>query len=138
MSKRITLTTVYDAPINNVWKALTDKDALSEWLMPCDFEPRVGHKFQFKSKPSPLFDGIVHCEVLELRPQEFLSFSWTGGPLKNTIVSFRLSPVGNRTQLDFEHQGFEGFLSSVLVRRILASGWKKKILTVSLPKYLAQ
>lgn len=138
MKNQIQLTSFYDASIEEVWEALTDQKALSEWLMPCNFEPRVGHKFEFRTKSSPLFDGIVHCVVLELRDREFLSFSWSGGPVKNTVVSFQLSEANNQTRLDFEHTGFEGFLSNVLVRRILASGWKKKILTVLLPQYLAK
>jgi uncharacterized protein YndB with AHSA1/START domain len=138
MAGKIEFNTIYDFPIDQVWQALTQKEALSEWLMPCDFEPIVGHKFQFKTKPYPGFDGITHCEVLELKEKELLAFSWSGGSLKNSVVRFRLSPLNNKTRLDFEHSGFEGFLNNLIVKRILASGWKKKILKQLLPQYLSK
>jgi len=138
MSKSIKLTKTYNFPIEKVWQALIDPKALSEWLMPCDFEPKVGHKFQFKTKPYPGFDGITNCEVLELKENELLSFSWSGGSLKNTIVTFKLVPQGNQTRLDFEHSGFEGLINSLLVKRILSNGWKNKILSIQLQKYLSK
>lgn len=138
MSKSIKLTKIYDYPIEQVWQALTDQKAISEWLMPCDFEPRIGHKFQFKTKPYPGFDGITHCEVLELKENELLSFSWSGGSLKNTVVTFKLSAENSKTRLDFEHTGFKGLVNSVIVKKILSNGWKKKILMVQLPKYLSK
>lgn len=126
----------YEFPLTEVWKALTDKNALSEWLMPCDIEPVVGHRFQFKSKPYPGFNGIIDCEVLEVVENQFLSFSWSGGPLKQTKVSFRLEASENKTILHFEHSGFEGFLNKLIVQKILANGWKTKILPVLLRNYL--
>ncbi|MEM9545215.1 MAG: SRPBCC domain-containing protein [Bacteroidota bacterium] len=138
MSKSITLTKIYDYPVEKVWQALTDREALSEWLMPCDFEPQIGHEFQFITKPSLGFDGIVNCKVLELDVNKILSYSWSGGSLKNTIVTFKLTALENQTRLDFEHSGFEGFINSIIVRRILSSGWKKKILSVQLSKYLSK
>ena len=137
MKKSIKLTKTYDFPVEKVWQALTDQKAMSEWLMPCNFEPKIGHQFEFKTKPAPGFDGIVHCEVLELVEKKFLSFSWSGGSLKDTLVTFKLTPEGDKTRLDFEHSGFEGFVNSVIIRRILSNGWKKKILVIQLPKYLS-
>lgn len=126
----------YEFPLAEVWKALTDKNALSEWLMPCDIEPVVGHKFQFKSKPYPGFNGIINCEVLEVVENQFLSFSWSGGSLKQTKVCFRLEESENNTILHFEHSGFEGFLNKLIVQKILSNGWKTKILPVLLRNYL--
>lgn len=138
MKKSIQLTVTYDFPVEEVWNALTDKQALSEWLMPCDMEPIVGKQFQFKTKPAPGFNGIIDCEVLEVVPNERLVFSWTGGSLKNTRVTFNLKRKGTQTILDFEHGGFEGFLNKMIVRRILSNGWKTKILVEYLPNYLAK
>lgn len=138
MAKTIKLSTIYNHPIEDVWDALTDPNAMSEWLMPCDLMPIVGHKFQFKTKSYPGFDGTVNCEVLEVVPFQKLSFSWSGGSLKNTIVNFELKAIDDKTELKFEHSGFEGFFNKVVVSRILSNGWLNKILTVQLPKYLNQ
>src|SRR5690606_38026481 len=101
MNKSIKLTKIYDHPVEDVWRALTDRKALSEWLMPCDFEPTVGHKFQFRTKPYPGFDGVVNCEVLKISENELLSFSWSGGSLSNTVVTFKLTRLNDQTRLDF-------------------------------------
>ncbi len=138
MAKSITLTRVYDFPIEEVWNALTDQKALSEWLMPCNFIAEIGHEFQFKTKPSPGFDGVVNCRVLQIKEKELLSFSWSGGSLENTVVTFKLTQLGKKTRLDFEHKGFEGFVNNIIVKKILSNGWKKKILTVQLLKYLSK
>ncbi|MDW3649412.1 MAG: SRPBCC domain-containing protein [Bacteroidia bacterium] len=138
MTRTINLTTTYSHPVQKVWKALTDKTALSQWLMPTDFEPVVGHKFQFKTKPQGNFDGIVNCEVLEIVEEEKLSFSWSAGKSMSTIVVFELTAVGNETRLDFQHKGFEGLFNRLIARNILAAGWKRKILTKLLPEYLAK
>lgn len=94
-----------------VWKALTDRATLAEWLHPNDFEPRVGHRFTFQVPPNPKvnFEGLtVDCEVLECEPPSRLVFSWSaGGPVVNTKVSFQLVPDGDGTRLLFKHSGFD-------------------------------
>ena len=49
-----------------VWKALTTDTVLERWLMPNDFAPVIGKRFTFSTKPMGSWDGVVHCEVLEL------------------------------------------------------------------------
>ena len=136
MARSIKLTTTYSHPIASVWEALTNSAAMSQWLMPCDIKPEVGHHFQFRTKPSIGFKGIVDCTVLEVEHEKKLSISWSAGGLKNTRVDFILEAKGDQTILHFEHSGFEGFMNNLIARRILAAGWKTKILTVQLPKYL--
>ena len=116
-----------------VWRALTDSAALAEWLMPNDFEPRVGHEFTLRTDPAPGFDGIVHCRVLELVDQRRLSFTWRGGPL-NTVITFELEPIASGTKLRVTQTGFEGMKAN-MVRLILKSG-SKKIYNVLLPDVL--
>jgi uncharacterized protein YndB with AHSA1/START domain len=57
MRRDVILERVYPHPPQAVWKALTDPKALSVWLMENDFQPRVGHRFRFRTKPRPGFDG---------------------------------------------------------------------------------
>ncbi|MBI4218974.1 MAG: SRPBCC domain-containing protein [Chloroflexi bacterium] len=92
----------------DVWRALTDSAVLARWLLPNDFEPRIGHRFTFRTQPNPQagFDGIVHCEVLECTPPSVLAYTWAGGPVK-TRVSYRLEPDGRGTRFLFEQSGFE-------------------------------
>jgi hypothetical protein len=33
------------------------------WLMKTDFQPVVGHRFQFRATPPPHSNGVIDCEV---------------------------------------------------------------------------
>lgn len=97
-------------PREQVWRALTNSASLAEWMYPNDIEPRVGHRFTFRVPPNPKikFDGtVVHCQVLECEPPSRLTYSWSGGTMVNTRVSYRLEPDGSGTRLVFEHSGFD-------------------------------
>ena len=124
MKRTLKRTVVYPHPIDRVWRALTDRDALAQWLMPNDFEPVVGHQFQFRADPAPGWDGVVNCKVLELDQPRLLRISWTGGPI-DTVVTWRLTDEGDgKTRLDFEQAGFDG-LKAIMVSFILGSGWPR-------------
>lgn len=84
------------------------------WLMKNNFQPFVGHEFQFKTNPLPQFnfDGIVHCKVLEIIPNKKLVYSWKGGPSQDetewdTIVEWTLTEKDDGTELQLVHSGFE-------------------------------
>jgi uncharacterized protein YndB with AHSA1/START domain len=95
-------------PPDRVWDALTSSAAMARWLMPNDFQPRLGHRFTMQTEPvPPYFDGIVHCEVTELDRPRRLAYTWAGGPLQRTVVTYRLEPEGPGTRLHFEHAGFD-------------------------------
>src|SRR3954462_6913101 len=101
MPGAIRIDTVYPHSPHRVWTALTDSRAMAEWLMRNDFEPRLGHRFQFRTKPAPGFDGVVHCEVTELDPPRRLAYTWKGGSI-DTIVTWTLEPVADGTRVKFE------------------------------------
>lgn len=130
MTKSIQREIVIPSSPEEVWHELTDSAALAEWMYPNDFEPRVGHHFTFRVPPNPRsdFDGIVHCEVLECTPPRSLAYSWSGGPVVNTRVEYRLEPEGDHTRLFFEHSGFD--LSESWGEQALKGaefGWKKML-----------
>ncbi|MES1256959.1 MAG: SRPBCC domain-containing protein [Acidobacteriota bacterium] len=134
MKRDLRLSETYPHPPDDVWSALTDSAALADWLMPNDFEPQLGHRFQFRTRPAPGFDGTVNCEVIELDRPRRLAFTWKGGGL-DTVVRFTLEPVAEGTRLLLEHTGFRG-ARAVMVSFILAKGWKKSILPERLPAAL--
>ena len=133
MPREVLLSAVYPQPPREVWRALTDRDLLAQWLMPNDFEPRVGHRFTFRTDPAPGFDGIVHCEVLELVTEQRLTISWRGGG-NDTIVSFEIEPSGAGTRLRFSHSGFAG-IKGRLIGTMLGNGWRN-MLDKRLPRLL--
>ncbi len=125
---------VYPHKPEQVWRALTEAQLLAEWLMPNDFEPHVGHKFQFRTKPGHGFNGIIECEVLELEKPKRLAYSWKGGSI-DTVVSFTLEAVGEGTRVVLEHTGFMG-VGGTMASSLMSSGWEKKIRS-TLPAVIA-
>jgi uncharacterized protein YndB with AHSA1/START domain len=126
MTRDLRFEQIYPYPPDRVWQAITDPEAISDWLMPTDFAPRLGHKFQFRTKPQPGFNGIVDCEVIALDPPRRLSYTWKGGSI-DTVVIFTLEPVPEGTKLILEHKGFRG-PRAMMISLIMGSGWKGKIL----------
>lgn len=102
----------YDLPYPpaKVWRALTEPELLAAWLMANDMRPLVGHDFTFKADPTPWWDGVVRCEVLELELHKRLRYSWRSGPASSgldTVVTWTLTPTASGgTRLALEQSGF--------------------------------
>jgi uncharacterized protein YndB with AHSA1/START domain len=97
-------------PPAKVWRALTEPELLARWLMKSDMQPAVGRSFTFRMEPSQWWDGIVHCEILEIEPLKRLSYTWRSGPESSpldTVVTWTLTPTAaGGTRLQLEHSGF--------------------------------
>jgi uncharacterized protein YndB with AHSA1/START domain len=135
MKRDLKFEAVYPYPPERVWRALTDPEAIAQWLMPNNFAPRLGHKFMFTSKPQPGWDGKTYCEVTELDPPRRLAYTWRGGPI-DTLVTWTLEPVPEGTRLRLEHTGFRG-VKALMVSLIMGSGWKG-IVSTHIPAVVAR
>jgi len=91
-------------PPEKIWRALTQGPLIKEWLMENDFQPAVGHKFNFRSTPVPNWNGIIDCEVLTLEPNKKLSYSWTTMGMTNLVV-WTLDATGSGTRVRIEQSG---------------------------------
>lgn len=129
----------YPHPPARVWRALTDRAAVSEWLMKTDdFEARVGAKFVLRAPPQPGWRGFVECEVVECVPERVLAYTWVGDEKRAPMrVRYEIRPDGDGTLLSFEHAGFEGIGGWMLARFMMGPGWKK-MLDVRVPAVLAR
>ena len=116
-TRDIVVEDVVPQPPEKVWKALTTAELIGQWLMPNDFEPVVGKRFTFKTRPIGDWDGVVQCEVLEIVPHRRLVYSWRGGSDSNnsdsnygskldSVVTWTLQPEGGGTRLRLVHAGF--------------------------------
>ena len=122
MKRQLTFEAFYRHPPDKVWRAITERKAIAQWLMENDFEPKVGHRFQLRTKPQPGWSGIVNGEVLEVDPPRRLVYTWQNENVE-TVVTFTLTPTEAGTHLRLEHTGFKG-LRAVMVSFMLGGGWK--------------
>ena len=126
MQKDIMQKWFFQQPPKDVWEYLTRPELIEQWLMKTDFKPIKGHKFSFTftAKPDSRYEGVVHCEVLEVIPFSKLSYSWDGRTQDksrnfNSTVVWTLISKDNGTELQLQHSGFE-VLEDVLNH---TSGW---------------
>ena len=83
-----------------VWRALTDPELLSQWLLPVvGLELGPGAAFAFRAPPKPGWDGTVNCRFLEIEAHRKLSYTWVVGDFIDTVVTFTLTPSASGTRL---------------------------------------
>jgi uncharacterized protein YndB with AHSA1/START domain len=92
-------------PPEKVWRALTQGPLIKEWLMDNDFQPVVGHRFNFRSTPMPNWNGVIDSEVLVLEPNKKLSYSWSSMGLESVVVWTLVATTGG-TLVRMEQSGF--------------------------------
>ena len=132
MQKEIKNEWIYEQSPNEVWEYLTQAELIALWLMPNNFNPIVGHEFQFQSKPIPSLDldGIFHCKVLEIVAFQKLIYSWKGGSgngffTLDTVVEWTLEKYGNGTKLFLRNSGFKE--ANLAIFKAMTDGWQKNI-----------
>ena len=92
-------------PVEKVWRALTQGPLIKEWLMDNDFQPVVGHRFNFRATPMPNWNGVIDAEVLVVEPSTKLSYSWNALGLESVVV-WTLVAISGGTLVRMEHSGF--------------------------------
>ena len=121
-----------------IWKTLTTGALIGRWLMePTGFAPVEGTVFTFQTTPAGAWDGVIHCEVLEVVPNERLSFAWNGGHEDNTgygsrletVVTWSLAPAEGGTRVRLVHAGFVTPRNDFAYEK-MSDGWRKVIRTV--------
>lgn len=134
-TRDIVVEETFPHPPEKIWKTLTTGALIGRWLMPSTgFEPVQGKRFTFQTRPGGSWDGVIHCQVLEVVPNERLAYSWKGGHEDNvgygapldTTVTWTLSRTADGTRLRLVHAGF------VVPRNqsafeIMGGGWKKVV-----------
>ncbi len=134
-TQEIVVEEVFPHPPEKIWKTLTDGRLMGKWLMePTGFEPVKGNRFTFKTTPGGKWDGTIHCQVLEVVPNERFVYSWKGGHAANvgygapldTVVTFTLARVEAGTRLKLVHAGFE-MPNNETAYRNMSGGWKKVV-----------
>jgi uncharacterized protein YndB with AHSA1/START domain len=103
----------YDAPMEDVWSAVTQPGRIKRWFMPISGELRVGGSFQL--------EGNASGEILACEPPRLLRVTF-GGP--SSLVELRLIAKGeSATMLELEHTVPIEMAQSVAGALFVGPGW---------------
>ncbi len=89
---------VLSAPIDRVWRALTDSGDLVVWLEAGSIGSGEGEAVSIDFD-----DGPVTGRVTVWQPPRRLEYTWLIEGEPESVVRFELSSSGSATQLDLEH-----------------------------------
>lgn len=120
----------YDAPVEKVWQAITDKDQMKEWYFDVpEFKAEPGCEFSFKGKGKTGEQHVHLCKVTTVEVNRKLAYSWQyKGQEGYSEVTFDLTPVGNKTKLRLTHTGLHTFPAHPdFVRENFEAGWTELI-----------
>ncbi|MGQ0582104.1 MAG: SRPBCC family protein [Reyranella sp.] len=134
-TQEIVVEEVFPHAPENIWKALTNGSLMGRWLMAATgFEPVVGNHFTMKTTPAGAWDGVIHCQVLEVKPNARFVYAWKGGHAANagygapldTVVTWTLAGVEAGTRVRLVHSGFE-LPKNETAFKGMSEGWKKVV-----------
>ena len=141
MTDRIEKTIELHAPIERIWRALTDHHEFGEW-----FRVKLDGPFVLGGRSTgrvtyPGYEHVKwHATVTRMEPQRLFAFTWPhpadpdhpeesreGDP--TTLVEFRLEPTPEGTRLTVVESGFDALPSDrrVDARRRNEGGWEEQV-----------
>lgn len=116
MRQTLKMEAVYACAPEQIWQALTDRRALATWLMENDFEPQLGHRFQFQQRSLPGLEIVIHCQVITLDSPRCLAYTWQEQWMEQpSIVTWTLKATESGTRLHLDHSGLGTTSSKELV-----------------------
>lgn len=98
--RSVRLRRTYDAPIDDVWDALTNPERIGRWFLPISGDYRLGGRYQF--------EGNAGGEILACERPNRMKVTWVyGEPTSEADISeleLRLASTGDEsTTLELEH-----------------------------------
>jgi uncharacterized protein YndB with AHSA1/START domain len=134
-TQEIVVENVFRHAPETIWKTLTTGELIGRWLMmePTGFEPVKGVRFTFQTMRAGMWDGVMHCEVLEVTRNKRLAYSWQGGhesntqeygSLLDTVVTWTLVKVSGGSRVRLVHSGFVTPRNDPAFWN-MSTGWKK-------------
>ena len=129
----------YDAPIERVWEAITDKNQMKHWFFEVNaFKAEVGFEFEFSAHAEGK-TYLHQCKVVEVNPVTKLAYTWRyEGYEGQSLVTFELlSKAEDKTHLKLTHSDLDTFPPerSEFSQENFNEGWKS-LLGDSLRKFV--
>lgn len=136
-----TIERILNAPIEKVWKAISDKKEMKNWYFDlAEFKPEVGFEFEFTGGSPDGIQYVHQCKIIEAIPNKKLSYTWAyKGYEGKSYVTFELFKEGDKTKIKLTHRDLETFPANNkdFARTNFEAGWND-IIDKSLPDYLAK
>ncbi|SFW78142.1 SRPBCC family protein [Chitinophaga sancti] len=135
----IVIEETFNAPVEKVWQALTDKEKMKQWYFNLDdFKAERGFKFSFPGQGHKGEQYIHLCEVTIAVPLQKLQYSWQYKDYEGySTVTFELFDEGDKTKLKLTHEGLDSFPRHPdFAADSFSRGWTH-LMTISLKEYLA-
>lgn len=87
---------------------------MKQWYFDlAEFRPETGFEFQFYGQGHKGEQYLHLCKVVEVIPNEKLSYTWRYHQLPgNSVLSFELFAEGTSTRLRLTHDGLASFLDN--------------------------
>ena len=131
----IQLERMLDAPVETVWRYLTEADLRRDWFMGGtdataggEFDLKVDHDNLSTDKNVEYPEGyaqykgtVWHEKVIRFEPPRLLETTFQGG--QNGTVTFELSPEGEKSRLVITHSG----IVSGTGAQDFGSGWNSHL-----------
>ena len=133
----IVIERTFDAPVELLWKAITDKDEMKKWYFDLkQFRPEPGFQFSFEGGTEDK-TYLHHCTVIDAVENKKLSHSWRyEGFEGDSVVTWSLQPIGAKTKLTLTHAGVETFPNNPdFAKKNFIQGWMS-IINDSLTSYI--
>jgi len=121
----------FNAPIEEVWKAITDKHRMKQWYFDLkEFKPEKDFEFQFYGQGLKGEQYLHLCKITEVVPSRKLTYSWRYDGFEGiSYVTFELFPEGDKTRLKLTHEGLETFPQDNpdFAKKNFVAGWTELI-----------
>lgn len=101
------------APREQVWRALTQPELVTQWMGCLRFQPMAGHIFYLQPdqarRAANDVERAIACRIEVLDQPRRLSFSWGFPDVPDTWVDIRLRRIVGGTHVRLVHSGWDQF-----------------------------
>jgi uncharacterized protein YndB with AHSA1/START domain len=128
----------FNAPVEKVWKAITDKSQMKEWYFDlAEFRAEPGFEFSFTGTDHDGKEWLHLCRVVEVIENRKLSHTWRYKDQPgDSTVTWELFDENGRTRVRLTHAGLETFPPiKSMAKENFVQGWTE-IVGTSLKNYL--
>lgn len=111
MNTPVIVERTYNAPVEKVWKALTDREQMKQWYFDIPaFKPEPGFEFQFYGEGKTGEKFLHLCRITDVIENKLIRHTWQyDGYSGISFVTFELTDENGKTKLKLTHEGLGSF-----------------------------